>query len=122
MEISISTPTRGRLRLAGSALFLSVGGRPVAGSICGLDCTMKPHKFRPHGLILIFAPSLASHRPIGEANPVPPLATTTAAASVVKNNRNMNAPPADKRAACFHRALQEATTPPASRRQWRIAT
>src|SRR5215467_777228 len=107
MEISISTPTRGRLRFAGSALFLSVGGRPVAGSICGFDCTMKPHKFRPHGLILIFAPSLASHRPIGEAKPISPLATTPDAASAINANIFIDAPCAEYSTVCFYHELQE---------------
>src|SRR6266853_6746109 len=92
MEINVCTPTRGRLRFAGSTLFLSVIGRPVAGSFRGLDCAMKPHKLRPHGLILIFAPSLASQVPTGEETPVSPLAMKAIEESATNNSFFMGAP------------------------------
>src|SRR5713226_5702675 len=79
-------------------LRLSAIGRPVSGSIWGLDCTMKPHKLRPHGLIRIFAPSFASHRPTGEVNPVSQLATKHAAARIADNNACMDTPQTKNRA------------------------
>src|SRR5215475_2398873 len=98
MEIKTCTPTMGRLRFAGSTLCLSVTGRPVSGSIWGLDCTMKPHKLRPHGLIRILAPSGASHRPTGSVDPVSQLATKHAAARIADHNECINAPSNKNRA------------------------
>jgi hypothetical protein len=52
---------------------------------------MKPHKLLPHGLTRIFAPFFVSHRPIGEADPVSPLAARQAAATQADNIQCMNA-------------------------------
>src|SRR5258705_11915517 len=59
---------------------------------------MKPHKLRPHGLIRIFAPSFASHRPTGEVNPTSQLATKHAAARIADNNACMDTPQTKNRA------------------------
>src|SRR5215831_4241185 len=112
----------GRARFAGSALCLSANGRPVSGSIRGLDSTIKPHKLRPHGLIRIFAPSFASHRPTGEVNPVSQLATRQVAASIADNNECIEPPLKQKIAPLSPtRADERATTPPAPCRQWGLA-
>src|SRR5262252_934913 len=63
---------------------------------------MKPHKFRPHWVIRIFAPSLASHRPIGEPNPVSPLAARPATASATNAHIFMYAPGKENCALCCY--------------------
>ncbi len=60
---------------------------------------MKPHKCRPHGLILIFAPSLASQMPTGEAKPVLALAMSAAEHNAISRNDFMDAPFAECHAA-----------------------
>ena len=59
---------------------------------------MKPHKLRPHGLIRIFAPSFASHRPTGEVHPISQLATKHAAARIADNNECIDTPQTKNRA------------------------
>ncbi len=56
---------------------------------------MKPHKFRPQALILIFAPSFASQRPTGDEKPGAPLAMNAAAESAASSSFFMDAPYAD---------------------------
>jgi hypothetical protein len=53
---------------------------------------MKPHRFRPHGPILIVAPSLASHVPTGEETPVSPLAMKKTKESATNNSFFIGAP------------------------------
>src|SRR6516164_8851187 len=66
-----STPTSGRLRLAGSGLYLSVAGRPVAGSFAGTTLARNPHSPTPHAAMRMLPPSDARHRPIGSAKAAP---------------------------------------------------
>jgi hypothetical protein len=71
METKTTTPTSGRPRRASSGLFLSVHGRPVAGSFGGSTLTSVPQSAPPHVPTRTFDPSFANQRPAGSAYAVP---------------------------------------------------
>src|SRR5215475_10007639 len=87
MLSTIGTPMSGRLCLLASALFLSVFGRPVAGSFGSLSQTSEPHSAPPQLVILTWLSLSAVYQvPIGSAARAGPCIAIVAATSVARPN------------------------------------
>src|SRR2546423_889869 len=80
-------PISGRLRLLGSELFLSVQGRPVAGSVGVFIPAGVPQGAAPHFARRTRLPSIACHRPRGSAVAGPMPAAMSAQATRPLCNR-----------------------------------
>src|SRR5260370_34493935 len=89
MLSTISTPIIGLLRKPASALFLSVFGLPVSGSLASLSATMVPHRAGPQAATRTVAlPSSVRQVPSGSAASPAPSDTPSRAAAIVAVRRN----------------------------------
>src|SRR5580692_10491129 len=83
MASTICTPISGRLCLVASALFLSVFGRPVAGSFGSLSQIRAPHSAPPQLVMRTWLSLSAVYQvPSGSAARAGPLVAIVAATSV----------------------------------------
>src|SRR5580704_636259 len=89
MASTICTPRSGRFCLLASALFLSVFGRPVAGSFGSLSQTSAPHSAPPQLVIRTWLSLSAVYQvPSGSAARAGPLAVSAIAASTMVESQN----------------------------------
>src|SRR5580692_10795262 len=89
MPSTIGTPSSGRLCLLASALFLSVFGRPVAGSFGSLSQTSAPHSAPPQLVMRTWLSLSAVYQvPSGSAARAGPLGVSATADSTTVESQS----------------------------------
>src|SRR6266851_1011942 len=92
MASTIGTPSSGRLCLVASALFLSVFGRPVAGSFGSLSQTSAPHSAPPQLVMRTWLSFSAVYQvPSGSAARAGPLGVSATADSTMVESQSADA-------------------------------
>src|SRR5580692_617170 len=89
MPSTIGTPSSGRFCLLASALFLSVFGRPVAGSFGSLSQTSEPHSAPPQLVMRTWLSLSAVYQvPSGSAARAGPLGASAIAGSTTVDSQS----------------------------------